>query len=228
MPGRVARLNGSPPPARGALRAADEGRGDPGITPACAGSTRSWSGWTPATWDHPRLRGEHLLLHLDCTGVRGSPPPARGAPPPAEHRRVHSRITPACAGSTGASGRSSGSTRDHPRLRGEHAARAGDDGGEPGITPACAGSTPARPRTARDDSDHPRLRGEHRSARASSCRPSASPPPARGALIIAAFTWLLAWITPACAGSTNMYVLKADGHVGSPPPARGALQPLLG
>ena len=152
---------GSPPPARGAHGRALARALGPGITPACAGSTRQSEGSRPGSQDHPRLRGEHQGIADAFASVDGSPPPARGAQGhPARLDGPH-RITPACAGSTNGRLLSAMWLLDHPRLRGEHMAT-GDsltvlNGSPPpargalapsrllfaraGITPACAGST---------------------------------------------------------------------------------------
>ena len=131
-------------------------------------------------------------------------------------------ITPACAGSTRLCGSNRPRTRDHPRLRGEHAGWGkilfSDDGSPPpargapylsdahrprvGITPACAGSTGYIRVLCRDPSDHPRLRGEHHLCELLEDSKIGSPPPARGAHDLAALVHAIERITPACAGST--------------------------
>ena len=73
------RRSGSSPHTRGALAkrnaAADWGR----IIPAYAGSTQARSA-SPWRWrDHPRIRGEHVLLSLSPRRQRGSSPHTRGA-----------------------------------------------------------------------------------------------------------------------------------------------------
>ena len=71
---------GSSPHVRGALvpvRADDDVRG---IIPACAGSTRLVFPSRQASWDHPRMCGEHRIND--------------------EHSRRLPGIIPACAGST--------------------------------------------------------------------------------------------------------------------------------
>ena len=92
---------GSSPHARGARALALVRRLVLGIIPACAGSTHRAYSITPPQWDHPRMRGEHLNKIAGFAGKTGSSPHARGAPriKPACH--THSRIIPACAGSTG-------------------------------------------------------------------------------------------------------------------------------
>ena len=53
--------SGSSPLARGAPRASPDAAAAPGIIPACAGSTSRASARAWRFWDHPRLRGEHVI-----------------------------------------------------------------------------------------------------------------------------------------------------------------------
>ena len=128
---------GSPPHARGAVRA----------IPFHAGTCG----------DHPRMRGEQQPPPARSIGSRGSPPHARGAAHAAGQHGGLVGITPACAGSV--LFRSKG--RDHPRMRGEQFiflylldsspgspphARGADrliitNQSRTRITPACAGSS---------------------------------------------------------------------------------------
>ena len=135
-------VRGSSPHARGAQTIDKlEGLGVR-IIPACAGST-AWGVSTPsARRDHPRMRGEHIIVSLFVGVALGSSPHARGALPP-EHEKVknygsspHARgaptvamavvsvmgIIPACAGSTRVILLLVGQRGDHPRMRGEHLA----------------------------------------------------------------------------------------------------------
>ena len=172
---------GSSPLARGArvdLRL--DGRGN-GIIPACAGSTCPPTTPTMTGWDHPRLRGEHRAIKPLCDYPKGSSPLARGA---RGGRFLDVRpegIIPACAGSTAVAMSRCVASGDHPRLRGEHGAKAAnaqmDKGSSPlargarirgrervshrGIIPACAGSTTWWSPCLVFGWDHPRLRGEH-------------------------------------------------------------------
>ena len=113
-------IAGSSPHTRGALllrvRVVDRRR----IIPAYAGSTGMTRRIFAATWDHPRIRGEHRGHHVvDVVGA-GSSPHTRGAPVCVEVVGEGSGIIPAYAGST-ARGASGGACRaDHPRIRGEH------------------------------------------------------------------------------------------------------------
>ena len=232
--GVAAQRLGSPPPARGARRRADDHRAQDRITPACAGSTSGSTWWRSSRTDHPRLRGEHSAevarLRLRC----GSPPPARGALQRQPGRRARHRITPACAGSTGVHAERRRAGADHPRLRGEHARSSkanprsrgspppargalGDqvlDGLQRRITPACAGSTALGLLQYSVGADHPRLRGEHWLVASSNKNCGGSPPPARGARSPRRGKPPLRRITPACAGSTPVgaghQVIPAD------------------
>ena len=93
-------VDGSPPHARGRLKAVHEETKDGGITPACAGKTIPRIGRCLPRRDHPRMRGEDVCV---CDGGLfglGSPPHARGRPKLERPRVLRRRITPACAGKT--------------------------------------------------------------------------------------------------------------------------------
>ena len=70
------------------------------ITPACAGNTHMEKLCLFRLEDHPRLRGEYLLIDSVAVGRIGSPPLARGILRSVCFVRLPSRITPACAGNT--------------------------------------------------------------------------------------------------------------------------------
>ena len=193
------------------------------ITPACAGSTAVRWSYSWLLWDHPRLRGEHIMESaVPSTISHGSPPPARGALGLRRPRHGARRITPACAGSTMVTAmyRRSG-------------------GGSP---PPARGARWSQRCIAVAAVDHPRLRGEHWRRRRDSQPFSGSPPPARGARTRSRRRPTRLRITPACAGSTHSDRRNPDrvrDHPrlrgehdeldgvrfyadGSPPPARGA------
>ena len=111
---------GSPPLARGVLHLTSILYRPSRITPACAGSTI----WTMLAhiplWDHPRLRGEYCGGMGNVMPWWGSPPLARGVLAVFDVVLPHSRITPACAGSTIRIHRCREVSWDHPRLRGEY------------------------------------------------------------------------------------------------------------
>ena len=93
---------------------------DVGIIPAYAGST---DGLPIAEWrraDHPRIRGEHPKRGVWPVGADGSSPHTRGAPIAEVDPESLTRIIPAYAGSTAATGSPPAEAQDHPRIRGEH------------------------------------------------------------------------------------------------------------
>ncbi len=160
--GRCTACEGSSPHARGARR----------------GSARRIS----ARWAHPRMRGEHGPAGSGKTYTAGSSPHARGALSCGEAVSVEDGLIPACAGSTPTRSTTRAPGRAHPRMRGEHRIRPGDQetymGSSPhargalaghvpgdrcrGLIPACAGSTSARTASLQRVKAHPRMRGEHR------------------------------------------------------------------
>ena len=231
---------GSPPPTRGALAASDLAGALPGITPAYAGSTRGPPSPTTCSWDHPRLRGEHQWRGAAPEGELGSPPPTRGARSRTPAGPQGPGITPAYAGSTVKGSIMNDLIPDHPRLRGEHAAKppqnAAHEGSPPptrgaqaghqraghrvGITPAYAGSTVRTRRCRRARRDHPRLRGEHSEIGSRPRRGRGSPPPTRGARSRDSCERDDDGITPAYAGST-MSGLAGLARLGDHPRLRG-------
>jgi len=191
---------GAPPPARGepldVLPQARPRRS----TPACAGRTRGPAPRRGTGPEHPRLRGENLLVPGVWNRRCGAPPPARGELWRVAGGFARWRSTPACAGRTRRSHRAVMGWPEHPRLRGENVMcppGGGAAGGAPPpargeredlaaalgrerSTPACAGRTESAPLAAAHSSEHPRLRGENQTvARTFSTRYGA-PPPARG------------------------------------------------
>ena len=136
-----------------------------GNIPAYAGNTLPSHGCKRTSRDHPRLRGEHILVESGDVRSMGSSPLARGTRthPGRERGRPFDGIIPACAGNTHCRRRASHRRWDHPRLRGEHlpliASRSWPKGSSPlargtqqgsvlrrgprRIIPACAGNTMA-------------------------------------------------------------------------------------
>ena len=152
----------------------------------------------------------------------GSSPHTRGALVrfPADEDAIG--IIPAYAGSTCHGGRARSSTRDHPRIRGEHQLALMKPGdlvgssphtrGAPSpcgtyragtrIIPAYAGSTPGSDGTEPGKQDHPRIRGEH-DAPAEDVDPlQGSSPHTRGAPLGDRDRRSVHRIIPAYAGST--------------------------
>ena len=145
---------GSSPHARGTLTTANTVLTSLGIIPACAGNTDDSYPSHIRIRDHPRMRGEHPLAAYPLKLVGGSSPHARGT-------QFHP-IQLACSQGIIPAFTDEYIHRDHPRMRGEHAAAGGRDGGHTGssphargtrlmvlslglcsgIIPACAGNTP--------------------------------------------------------------------------------------
>ena len=172
-----------------------------GIIPAYAGST--WAGCLVqgVSWDHPRIRGEHVGWAWEGVKLVGSSPHTRGAHA-REHqtRRVHG-IIPAYAGSTSGASDDGRPVRDHPRIRGEHIVgsigmvigwgssphtrgahrRQHWDGYRLGIIPAYAGSTSSAALGWLSVGDHPRIRGEHIKSGFGAIKDGGSSPHTRGA-----------------------------------------------
>ena len=148
------------------------------------------------------MRGEHRRMDGRNVRLPGSSPHARGTRlAPSEHVRPYG-IIPACAGNTKRKAYSLLGVRDHPRMRGEHRARAVSAstalGSSPhargtrmsnlsmyamyGIIPACAGNTPGLYFSAGLLKDHPRMRGEHWGFKVMASPSLGSSPHARGTL----------------------------------------------
>ena len=111
---------GSSPRMRGAPSTLLRGSAALGIIPAYAGSTGNTVVQGYIDGDHPRVCGEHRSLSARPTDTWGSSPRMRGA-------RTHWclpkspwGIIPAYAGSTSLIYGQTISTRDHPRVCGEH------------------------------------------------------------------------------------------------------------
>ena len=173
--------SGPSPRARGAHAALAEALVCHGTIPACAGSTGPAVVRVTGQRDHPRVRGEHDRIGRNHDVRPGPSPRARGAPVVGFFDHWPVGTIPACAGSTVRPSQPRAPTRDHPRVRGEHAVGAphtrGRLGPSPrargaqcervtvpgraGTIPACAGSTPDLTARSLRRRDHPRVRGEH-------------------------------------------------------------------
>jgi len=189
---------------------------DRGNSPACAGSTGRPRSWGARTWEQPRVRGEHAGLLFQTTATMGTAPRTRGARRGRHHLRPHVGNSPACAESTAWCRSPPATTRDQPRVRGEHTATpacdmallgsarrargarlpAGHRGRPGGISPACAGST--------------------RPCRTTSCPSRGSAPRARGARPVRRRPLVQGGISPACAGSTRKAYDKAQDERDQP------------
>ena len=172
--------------------------------------------------------GEHFIISARGLGKTGSSPHVRGAQFRGEFVDHLVGIIPACAGSTLARNAMRPIRRDHPRMCGEHADRAGvgavGAGSSPhvrgahvrrlrvplvsGIIPACAGSTNSSMVFPVDKRDHPRMCGEHGRVVTVNGNVKGSSPHVRGALGAHGARRRVRGIIPACAGSTLSMVLR--------------------
>ena len=159
--GGLHEIAGSPPRVRGKQAHADAAVAIRGITPACAGKTRSAFISPRLNRDHPRVCGENSKSCKITPFLIGSPPRVRG-----KHDWIYTGyknggITPACAGKTVVPASPNFCCKDHPRVCGENAVGNVPRDDEPGspprvrgklllkvrllsskrITPACAGKT---------------------------------------------------------------------------------------
>ena len=214
---------GSSPHVRGAQKHCRHRRGVPGIIPACAGSTQKVLHKGSEVRDHPRMCGEHRSIVGIGVACQGSSPHVRGALNPATPEIDQTGIIPACAGSTTPSQPTHLTSRDHPRMCGEHcrpsSAIMSAAGSSPhvrgapqdyvsrygyrGIIPACAGSTYLTTKSAASLRDHPRMCGEHVSLTNVLTGVSGSSPHVRGARCQVGDEVGYFGIIPACAGSTE-------------------------
>ena len=90
------------------------------IIPALAGNTPRLMRPRAILRDHPRSRGEYLLLIAGGTALPGSSPLSRGIPTRYRPQRRNRRIIPALAGNTNPPCPVSSEATDHPRSRGEY------------------------------------------------------------------------------------------------------------
>ena len=133
-------LDGSSPHTRGAPLICITDDPDVGIIPAYAGSTTSTASTPPWRRDHPRIRGEHSRRTDTCPYPTGSSPHTRGAHLRRISHFLDDRIIPAYAGSTPHCSTATGTSGDHPRIRGEHASNFTAPRGGMGSSPHTRGA----------------------------------------------------------------------------------------
>ena len=112
-------VTGSPPHGRGKVRTPIISHFRGGITPAWAGKSRSRSRRCSGARDHPRVGGEKAAPRAQKCEEVGPPPHGRGKDERKHGLRRQTRITPAWAGKSEATGWTTISRRDHPRAGGE-------------------------------------------------------------------------------------------------------------
>ena len=111
----------SPPHTRGKCKGANSVKKCIGIIPAYAGKIALSRSLLLSLKDHPRIRGENVVLRPEVRRVPGSPPHTRGKSVSPVRREQSDGITPAYAGKISTTTRTSRGGQDHPRIRGENA-----------------------------------------------------------------------------------------------------------
>ena len=191
-----------------------------GITPACAGKSRSIAESVLAFRDHPRVCGEKRTSGSGSQRSEGSPPRVRGKETQTAIRVIAGGITPACAGKSFSAVRWQPSHGDHPRVCGEKCGQplrfcrfSGSPPrvrgkvcerlaplGQWGITPACAGKSQGGSVSQGGGQDHPRVCGEKTTPKYPVMDDAGSPPRVRGKAEFRRGCPAAPGITPACAG----------------------------
>ncbi len=133
---------GSSPHARGTPSVRVPHVNELGIIPACAGNTKTVRVITECSWDHPRMRGEHMKFAVQQDDGSGSSPHARGTQTVRGPYVFPRGIIPACAGNTLMALGIRGVPRDHPRMRGEHWPSSTPLTSRPGSSPHARGTHP--------------------------------------------------------------------------------------
>ena len=227
---------GSSPLSRGIHRSRGRRKRQEGIIPALAGNTAPcW--WPSPPWtDHPRSRGEYLILRWTSQQGFGSSPLSRGIPIGAALLRGAPRIIPALAGNTEPLPQPFFVPEDHPRSRGEYGTpsehtepvdgssplsrgiRAADDDGDEGrgIIPALAGNTGSAAALAVTTRDHPRSRGEYMARCCAQFTESGSSPLSRGIRTGGSDDDQHGRIIPALAGNTPSRCRSSTRHPDHP------------
>ena len=222
------RSAGSSPHVRGARCVQLRPCRQPGIIPACAGSTGQVVDGGFQSRDHPRMCGEHASPAARMFLAAGSSPHVRGAHDTIPASRHSRGIIPACAGSTSWRSGLTCQAWDHPRMCGEHTLGTSGSqsqlGSSPhvrgaltgrcttpcvmGIIPACAGSTCPGVGRGPVSWDHPRMCGEHTLKRGIQQGYVGSSPHVRGAQRMITTSTPHVGIIPACAGSTAAAIVR--------------------
>ena len=193
------------------------------IIPALAGNTPNRNLTASLATDHPRSRGEYVVIPMKLTFHYGSSPLSRGILGRWLNPVAPVRIIPALAGNTRDYLTTPEGLEDHPRSRGEYHQTSScvrtDHGSSPlsrgipvllvagpcadGIIPALAGNTLVRRGGHSRSSDHPRSRGEYLLTKQSIGLWLGSSPLSRGIPIFAAKFCNTDRIIPALAGNTT-------------------------
>ena len=172
---------------RGTPKFAGAQGGTQGIIPAYAGNTVTVVMTLRSHWDHPRICGEHPLVHGISRVARGSSPHMRGTRMSTRSLTIKHGIIPAYAGNTHPTRNPLPCRRDHPRICGEHFSV---DAFRVSAAVCCF-------------RDHPRICGEHVRSTVSAFGSGGSSPHMRGTRPIRKGRGTRPGIIPAYAGNTT-------------------------
>ena len=152
---------GSPPRAWGIPDCQSRRQFGYRFTPTCVGNTYSRSFYLIPASVHPHVRGEYASIHLNWSGLGGSPPRAWGIPYNLVAYPELVRFTPTCVGNTRRRRSVPGRPSVHPHVRGEYLTAEGEMSSEVGSPPRAWGiRTPLRIAHA-GQQVHPHVRGEY-------------------------------------------------------------------
>ena len=174
----------------------------PGIIPAYAGNTRVRPRSDRRPWDHPRVCGEHVILHQLLFAVRGSSPRMRGTPARSQCCVCCPGIIPAYAGNTCLTSGSAARRRDHPRVCGEHEDQARILRTFQGSSPRMRGTQTMDPPTLQQMGIIPAYAGNTTVVQIDGNKVAGSSPRMRGTPFSPAVIFTPEGIIPAYAGNT--------------------------
>ena len=195
----------------------------PGSSPHTRGTPCNSAWRNPDRRDHPRIRGEHAYAQYEQLAGGGIIPAYAGnTSSPRSPLGPCRGSSPHTRGTRGRAPRRCPSSRDHPRIRGEHAWKTLIPQPNQGIIPAYAGNTVIdliKPTISCGSSPH--TRGTPRQAWAS-CRPCRDHPRIRGEHSINQCAAIVDYgIIPAYAGNTWCGGSRNHQSWGSSPHTRG-------
>ena len=195
---------GPPPRTRGTRPRRRRRRRLDGTTPAYAGNATGPDARHASSRDHPRVRGERVLLLIFVATRLGPPPRTRGTLVCVVVVSAVPGTTPAYAGNASTGDFVCGRVRDHPRVRGERL---------PSGSRPCWKTGP------------PRVRGERNQAWTELDWGMGPPPRTRGTLALLLLRPVIGGTTPAYAGNAGLPVSRSPGGGGPPPRTRGTQRP---
>ena len=199
-------MSGSSPHTRGAQYITPSPSLTSRIIPAYAGSTPGHHSASFTARDHPRIRGEHVLVTLRVGVLAGSSPHTRGALCHQCRRRPRGR--------------------DHPRIRGEHDLMVAGDGVFCGSSPHTRGALRDTAAKNVDTRIIPAYAGSTWSIRRAAGRARGSSPHTRGARQAIPEHGVRQRIIPAYAGSTYGHY-QSSAMMSDHPRIRGEHVPLV-